>query len=634
MKKLISLLVAVAMVMCMATVAFAAETTDAGEHAVSAAADIPASVTLAAGEMAVYTVEGGSEAAQAIFGKFLYVSSEGKPGMYMYSQWYGAEMNEWNNWTVEVEMWEPWQNGYNIVIQNNGTETATYSLEFKAAPGTIGNPATNFDPYGNNYPYMTENHGGEYYYSYTAGETAEVLTIKDVVVTYNVNNMDNLNWNVMMTRDDQAEVSLWSEEGYADEIYMPLAAGQSVIITVRAQENEPSNVSPSIYFGASVAQATEVDMAGTYIIEEGVTESWYAVNGMLAGYIVVVNGDDAYMIVDGTVIEAVDGVATAILNGEGAVIPVGVFNAVDMIILPAPIEINAAGDYTADVAAGAEVEYAINSKLAGAILTVEGEDAYILVGTTKYEAVDGVATYVLDGEGATIAVKVGNAGEAAAQYAMNIAYAPTVITAAGDYTANVGAGAELEYAVNSKLAGAILTVKGEGAYIVMGDTKVTAVDGVASVVLDGEGATIAVKVGNAGTAAAEYALNIAYAPEAINATGDYTANVPAAGEVEFAVNSKLDGAVVTVKGEGAYLVVNGKKVEGKDGVVTATLKAEAATISLVVGNAGTAAAQYTVNVAVPADIPATGDMGVVMSVAALAMSAIGGVAVVAKKKEF
>ena len=448
-------------------------------------------------------------------------------------------------------------------------------------------------------------------------------------------NMKNVTFNIMMTRDDNYEVSLWSEGNeYADEIYMPLAAGQSVSVMVRAKENEATYMPPSVEFKASVTEAVEVDMAGTYTIQQGVTESWYAVNSMLAGYIVVVNGDDASLVVDGTVIKAVDGVATAVLNGEGAVIPVGVFNAVDMIILPAPTEISTAGDYKATVGAGATVEYAINSKLAGAVLTVTGEKAYILVGTTKIDAVDGVATYVLDGEGATIAVKVGNAGDASAEYALNIAYPPVVITATGDYKASVGAGAEVEYVVNSKLAGAVLTVKGEKAYIVMGDTKVAAVDGVASIVLDGEGATIAVKVGNAGTASAEYALNIDYAPETIAATGDYTANVPSKGEVEYAVNSKLDGAVVTVKGEGAYLVVNGKKVEGKDGVVTATLKAEAATISLIVGNASDKAAQYTVNVELLAGNPNTGDMGIIAAAVTMAISAIGGVAVVAKKKEF
>ncbi len=636
MKKLISLLVAIAMVMGLATVAFAAAPVGAGDHSINAAADIPTSVTLAAGETATYTLVGGpngdpaAEAAWAVFGKELKVTSD-KPGkLWIVPGWYGIDLE--NGSAKGTPDGHPMWGSLTFAIENTGTETATYGLEWLGLPGTIGNPDP-LDVEWTNMPYMQEDHAGDFYYTYTAGDTAEVLTISDVVLTYNAMNMKNVTFNIMMTRDDNKEVSMWSEgDEYADEIYMPLAAGQSVSVMVRAKETDATYMPPSVEFKASVAPVTEISMAGDYQVEA--EEAWYAVNSMLAGYTIVINGDDAYMIVDGVRIDTVDGVATAILNGEGAVISVGVFGAEDMIILPTPVEINAAGDYTADVAAGAVVEYAINSKLAGAVLTVKGEGAYIMVGTTKIEAVDGVASYVLDGEGAVFAIKIGNESEAAAQYELNIAYPPVVITATGDYTANIGAGAEVEYAINSKLAGAILTVKGEKAYIVMGDTTVKAVDGVASIVLDGEGATIAVKIGNEGTASAEIALNIDYAPEAINATGDYTANVPAKGEVEFVVNSKLDGAVVTVKGEGAYLIVNGKKIEGKDGVVTATLKAEAATISLIVGNAGDEAAQYTVNVDLPAGNPATGDMGIIAAAVTMAVSAIGGVAVVAKKKEF
>ena len=365
----------------------------------------------------------------------------------------------------------------------------------------------------------------------------------------------------------------------------------------------------------------------------------YAVNSKLAGAVLTVKGEGAYIVMGETTVKAENGVAAVVLDGEGATIAVKIGNSgkeaaeYEVSIAYAPTVIAATGDFKVTVGAGAEVEYVVNSKLAGAVLTVKGEGAYIYVGETKYVAVDGVVSAVLDGEGATIAVKIGNASKEAAEYAVNIAYAPTVIATAGDFKVTVGAGAEAEYVVNSKLAGAVLTVKGEGAYIVMGETTVKAVDGVAAVVLDGEGATIAVKIGNSGKEAAEYAVSIAYAPTSIIAVGDYEAVLGAGDEIEYVVNSKLDGAVVTVKGEGIYLIVDGKKIEGKDGVVTATLAAKGATIKLVVGNAGKESVKVIVNIEIPATNPPTGDFGVVAAVIALATSAIAGTAVVVKKKE-
>lgn len=642
MKKLISLLLAVVMVMGMATVAFAADTTDAGEHIVEAKADIPTTITLAPGEVAVYNITARSEAAAALGGVTVKLTGD-KPGaIWVVRDWeWGGELNADNGYSYETETNIDISRGGAFEVENTGTETATYTFVVMPKPGSMANPLpVNLGEWGQ-YAGTDPSMDWEKYFVYT-NETdhAEILTIKNVVLQYNALKMNNVNFNIIMTRDDNKEVYLYDGAEYAEEISMGLLPGQTANILVRAAENEEDQGYVDVVFEAYVEEAAagsevlpiEVSMIGDYPVEGD--EIWYAVNSMLAGNIIVVNGDDAVLVIGDDVIPAVDGIATGVLNGEGATIAVCVKNAEDMIIIPAPIEINAAGDYKATVGAGAEVEYAINSKLAGAILTVEGKDAYIYVNGTKYVAVDGVATAVLDGEGATIAVKVGNAGDASAEYALNIAYPPVVITATGDYKANVAAGAEVEYVVNSKLAGAILTVKGEKAYIDMNGTKVTAVNGVASVVLDGEGATISVKIGNSGDKAAEYEVIVEYAPEAINATGDYTANVPAGGEVEFVVNSKLDGAVVTVKGEGAYLIVNGKKVEGKDGVVTATLKAEAATISLIVGNAGKEAAQYTVNVDLPAGNPATGDFGIIGAAVAMAISAIGGVAVVAKKKEF
>lgn len=535
MRKLISLLVAAVLVMGLATVAFAA--TDAGEHVVETVDQIPTTITLAAGETANYTVNYGTEASEKLAGAEVCVTGD-KAGLVLVAPDFGytPELNAGNgySWTGYFEV-SPWYGGA-FGFTNNGTETATYTLEILAPFGSKNRPDEYFDAMGNNYPSINPEMDYEYYYTYTAGDTAEVLTISDVSLFYNAMNMNNVNFNIIMTRDDNAEVSLWSEAGYADEIYMPLAAGQSVIIMVRAQENEPTYNYPSVEFKASVGFVTEIEMAGDYQVEE--PEAWYAVNSMLAGYIIAVNGDEASVMVDGVVVPAVDGIATAVLNGEGAVILVKVSNATDMIILPAPTEISAAGDYKATVAAGAEVEYAINSKLAGAVLTVKGEGAYIYMGGTKYEAVDGVATATLEGEGAVIAVKIGNAGRASAEYELNIAYAPTVITVGGEYTANVAAGAEVEYVVNSKLSGNYISVKGEGAYLIVDGKKVEG----KYAVLDAKGATISVKVGNAGEAAAEYTLVISANPP----TGDFGVIAAA---VAMAVSAMGGVAIVAKKKE-------------------------------------------------------------------------------------
>lgn len=537
MRKLISLLLAVVMVMGLATVAFAA--TDAGDHAITIEAEIPATITLAAGETANYSIEG--DAAWALMGKEIQLSGDKAGKLWIVPGMYGLELSDLNGYTVsDYVNGHPMMGPMTFAVENTGTEEATYTLTVMAEPGSIGNPLP-LDTAWTNYPQTYSGNGYEYYYTYTAGDTPEVLTIHDVALNYNALNMDNLTFNIILTRDDNVEAFLWSEEeGVADEVYMPLAPNQSVVVMVRAAEAEETYTTPSVEFKATAAQVTEISMPGDYQVQDA--EAWYAVNSMLAGYIIAVNGDDASVMVDGVVVPAVDGIATAVLNGEGAVILVKVTNGTDMIILPAPTEINAAGDYKATVAAGAEVEYAINSKLAGAVLTVKGEGAYIYMGGTKYEAVNGVASATLDGTGAVIAVKIGNAGTAAGEYELNIAYPPTVITAHGEYKATVGAGAEVEYVVNSK----------------------------------------------------------------------------------------LDGAYVTVKGEGAYLIVDGKKIEGKNGVVSTVLTAKAATIKLVVGNAGTASAEYTVVVSAN---PPTGDFGIIAAAVALAVSAVGGVAVVAKKKE-
>lgn len=207
---------------------------------------------------------------------------------------------------------------------------------------------------------------------------------------------------------------------------------------------------------------------------------------------------------------------------------------------------------------------------------------------------------------------------------------PISVNVPGDLTsANVAAGAEVWYAVSSRLDGYTLTVEGEGAYVIVNGTRVDAVDGVVTVNLAAEGAVIPVVIGNAGEEDAEFDCQIKYPPVEINAAGSYEAQVAAGAEVAYLVNSRLDGYVLTVEGEDAYVIVNGEKVEAVDGVVTVTLEAKGATIPVFVGNAGDAAATYTVVISAADTSPETGDM----IAAALVLMLTSGAAVVCLKKK-
>ena len=516
MRKIIGLLVAVVLVMSLATVAFA--TTDAGTYDIYDVATLPSEITLGAGETATYMISDWT-----CFGNSLEVVGEnGTVLVNMFASANTADSAD-NKAVVVLEGRRYCQ----VDITNNGTAEATYTLAVVAPVGTMSNPDTLLLPTGAAeleivFDFTLSQY--EYYYNYTATE-AGVLTFSNIKAV-DPSNAENAidDYNVMMSMDGfmNYNESMNADWTPGSEVSYALEAGDVLSIYIRVSDWD---MGPAAILTADISMNTAgsqacpipVNAIGDYVVEGD--EVWFAVNSMLAGNVIVVTGENAAIEIDGTVIKAVDGLATAVLNGTGATIAVKVTGADDMIIVPAPTEVNAAGDYVADIAAGTEIELAVNSKLAGAILTVEGEGAYIYMNGTKYDAVDGIAAAVLEGNGATIAVKLGNASEKNAQYAVKIAYAPTEIAAAGDYKVTLAAGTEAEYAVNSKLAGYVVTVKGEGAYLIIGDKKVEAKDGVASATLEGTGATIKLVVGNAGTASAEWTVNVAAVSN--DETGDF-----------------------------------------------------------------------------------------------------------------
>lgn len=108
------------------------------------------------------------------------------------------------------------------------------------------------------------------------------------------------------------------------------------------------------------------------------------------------------------------------------------------------------------------------------------------------------------------------------------------------------------------------------------------------------------------------------------------ASVEAGGEVNYAINAKLAGAVLTVKGN-VVVMVDGSEVKAENGVVTVEIKPTGATMMLTIVNAGSSAATYEASIAYP-DNPKTGDMGIILPALAMVMSACGA-AFVCKKKD-
>lgn len=287
--------------------------------------------------------------------------------------------------------------------------------------------------------------------------------------------------------------------------------------------------------------------------------------------------------------------------------------------------------------AGADIYYAFSSRLNGTIVKI-AVDEYLTVTVNDevVEAEGGYVTFTLDSAPVTKVVLTNEgwgdvAYEVYYEYPLGSYNNPISVNVPGDLTsANVAAGAEVWYAVSGRLNGTVLTVEGEGAYVIVNDTRVDAVDGVVTVNLTAEGAVIPVVIGNAGEEDAEFACKIKYPPVEIDAAGTVDVQVSAGAEVEYLVNSRLDGYTLTVEGEDAYVIVDGTKYEAKDGVVSVVLEAKGATISVVVGNAGEATAEYTMTIAYVDVAPPTGDL---IAVAVVMMLTSGAALIGLKKKE-
>ena len=102
------------------------------------------------------------------------------------------------------------------------------------------------------------------------------------------------------------------------------------------------------------------------------------------------------------------------------------------------------------------------------------------------------------------------------------------------------------------------------------------------------------------------------------------AELAAAEEKHYELDEKMAGQVITVKGEGAYIIVDGKKHEAKNGIVEVKLPEKTGKISVVIGNAGTKAGAFSIAIATPSeDNSDTGDnAAIVLFGSLLALSAL------------
>ncbi len=314
-----------------------------------------------------------------------------------------------------------------------------------------------------------------------------------------------------------------------------------------------------------------------------------------------------------------------------------------------PIRVNDASELAGiEVAAGETVYYAISSYLNGQILTIYGDAAVTLNGT-DLTAEGGVCSAELNGAPVNMLV-VTNNGDEAAFYESNINWPlgsesnPIVINDAAELGGiELAAGETVYYAISSRLNGQILTIYGD-AVVALNGEELTAVNGAYVAELTGAPVNMLV-VTNEGEEDASYEANINWPlgteanPIVINNATELTSIKVAAGEtVYYAINSRLNGQILTINGD-AVVTLNGEELTAADGVYAAELDGTPVNV-LVVTNEGNKDAEYTASIAYAEDatpetpsIPQTGDAGIMTPVIIAMICAMAIVALVASKKK-
>lgn len=533
-----------------------------------------------------------------------------------------------------------------IGIANIGSEDKRFDVECDLLDGYFANPfdlvigenKVSFDEHYDDFEVdYDENYYSEYYYYEWTATEAGTLSISDLIAVIPENMLD------YYPEDAEASASYKWALNVETATEDPTIEGESVHVV----KGDVVTVWVCVEYDADLwcNPAADVTFTASFLSDADVAAAAAAEDKIEAIGNVTVDSKAAIEAAEAAY-KALSDAAKALVSKDAVTALSAARAAYDALVTPGavgnPIEIEIAGSLSAiDVKAGETVYYAINSKLNGQILTIKVDgNATVTLNGKELKAENGVVTAVLD-KTPVNALTVANKGEKAASYVASINWPvgsesnPIVIESATDLTGiDAAKGESVCYAINSKLNGQILTIAVDSKTVVtLNGKEVKAENGIVTVALDGTPVN-ALVVTNKGDKDASYTASIAYAlgtagnPIAVNSEKELNGVKVAAGEeVHYLLNSKLEGAVLSVKGDKAYVIVNGEKTEAKDGIIKLTLAAKGATISLVVGGEATVTLGYS-------DNPNTGDAGIMAPIATLLVSAMSTVALVIKKKEF
>jgi len=431
MKKVFSLIVALALVLCMATVALAGpvgqyleqdpETfmypldMEKGTALLELAPEGFATISVAGGTGATvetYAYYGDDQLAAA------YTLQTGRMSPLIYSDMGGNATA-----TLESEMFSIQNSteGQTIYVQITVTAGSSTPVE-----GTWDNPVflTDLGTYtATNVPGGTNPMTGmtvyaPCYYKYTAAESGLL------VVTVDKDNETGWAFDV-----GNLTTGIYSDTQYSyfdDSTYIcciPVTMGDEVQLNVGTAycgegETVEFNLSMIAEPAGTFNAATELN--GAQVTVPAGSYAVYAINGMLNGMELTVEGG-AYTlnnVMGGTSLNGTP-INVLLLINEGeteatytltAGYPIGSEGNPIVVTTPADLPV-------ASVPMFGEVWYAVSSRLDGYTLTVEGADAYVIVNGEKVEAVDGVVTVTLEAKSAMIPVVIGNNGLEDAEFA-------------------------------------------------------------------------------------------------------------------------------------------------------------------------------------------------------------------------
>ena len=432
MKKLVTLLVAMVMVMAMGMTALA----DGEPIDVMNPMMAPTSVELEAGESATYNF-----ASNFFGGKVLTVLGE---GVAVTVDGVAATAVEGG---VSITF-APSAMTMSVVITNNSTATQNYVVKILDAVGSFNNPDAiesmlNAGEYTVEIPASYAEYGpAVYFYTYVAEANGTLsFSVKSAGNMFDAPMNVDIEVQVAGSNDVVASSTL-SENGVSGVLSVDVKKGNKVTIIVSECDEYDAGVpGATIVWNSSFVRLGSVEMPifveyandMTSVEVPAGSETCYTISSYLYGQILTIEAAEGVTVtVNGGAVTAANGEYSIVLAG-GPTASVVVTNAgtTDVELLAEinwplgsesnPIRVNNASDLTSvEVEAGAEVYYSISSFLYGQVLTVEAaEGVEVSLNGTKLTAVDGEYVVVLTG-GPSASLVVKNAGETAAELAANI----------------------------------------------------------------------------------------------------------------------------------------------------------------------------------------------------------------------